>query len=515
MTSTPLDAAPPRRLSRVGVALLFVALALAAIPFADLSISGHDPWRVVSLMAAGLLSPDFSALESLAHAGAATVSFALVGVACGAGAGLALAPFYRLRLVRGLCVAVRAIHELFWALVLMQVFGISATTGILALALPYAGIFAKVFSEYMEEGDRRPAEAMPPGASVLSVFFYARVPPVARELGVYTLYRLECGMRSSAVLGFIGLPTLGFQLDTFFRQGHYGAVAAVLILYYFLIATIRLWMRWRLSPLYLGAALWYLAGLSWPPMGSGALWRFLGHDIVPAPLRGGALGDAATWERFGSWLLDIVVGQGLPGLFATMLVAQMALVLAGLVAILAFPLIVPQLTGRIGSAFGHLGLVVGRSTPEYMLAYILVQVFGPSMLPAVVALGLHNGAIVAHLLGRQTEGLHGRLRVDAPRGLNLYAFEVLPRIYGSFLALLFYRWEIIVRESAILGLLGVATLGFYVDLAIGEIRLDRAMVLLALTVAATLCVDGVSRRLRAGLGIASLSSRAATARETT
>ncbi|WP_145963414.1 ABC transporter permease family protein [Paracoccus mutanolyticus] len=75
---------------------------------------------------------------------------------------------------------------------------------------------------------------MPPGAGVLSVFFYARLPLVLREFGTYALYRLECALRSSAVLGFIGLPTLGFELDSFeldsfFRQGMYGAVAAVLI----------------------------------------------------------------------------------------------------------------------------------------------------------------------------------------------------------------------------------------------------------------------------------------------
>ncbi|KZD04090.1 PhnE/PtxC family ABC transporter permease [Oceanibaculum pacificum] len=175
--------------------------------------------------------------------------------------------------------------------------------------------------------------------------------------------------------------------------------------------------------------------------------------------------------------------------------------LAGIVALVGFPLIVPQLAGRFGSLFGHLGLVVGRSTPEYMLAYILLQIFGPSMLPAVLALGLHNGAIIAHLLGRQSEGLYAALRPDAPHGLNFYAWEMVPRLYGNFLALCFYRWEIIMRESPIVGLQGVATLGFYIDNAIAEIRADRAIFLLLLTVLATIGIDALSRTLRGLLAV--------------
>ena len=71
----------------------------------------------------------------------------------------------------------------------------------------------------------------------------ARLPLVAPAMRAYALYRVECGLRSSAVLGFVGLPTLGFQLDTFFRQSDYGAASAIMICYLVLIASIRVWMR--------------------------------------------------------------------------------------------------------------------------------------------------------------------------------------------------------------------------------------------------------------------------------
>ena len=58
----------------------------------------------------------------------------------------------------------------------------------------------------------------------------------------------------------------------------------------------------------------------------------------------------------------------------------------------------PLLLGRPVRGIGHVVLVVLRSTPEYILAFILLQLWGPSMLPAIVALSLHNGAIIGHLV---------------------------------------------------------------------------------------------------------------------
>ncbi len=489
----------PERISRTQAATFFVAVAALALPFADFDLAGHDPWDALARMARGFLAPDFAAVENMGRALLLTVMFAVAGVAAGGVAGLILSPFYSNRLVRGFCISLRSVHELFWALMLMQALGIGALTGVLAIALPYTGIFAKVFAEYLEEADQRPSKVLGRGVDALSLYLYARAPLALPQMKTYALYRLECGLRSSAVLGFIGLPTLGFQLDTFFRQGHYGAASAIMVLYVALIASIRLWMRWRLVPLWVAGAVAVLASVKSPPMGEGALWRFLSQDIVPQPLRDG-WNAGEGWR----WLEPLVTSEILPGIVATLVCAQIALVATGVVAFATFGLIVPRVTGRAGRLAGHLFLVVLRSFPEYMLAYLFLQVFGPSMLPAVLALSLHNGAIIAHLLGRQGETVVAGLRRDAPHGLTLWGYELAPRLFGQFLALCLYRWEIILRETAVVGLLGIATLGFFVDSAVGELRLDRALVLLAVAALLTAVVDMLSRGLRSRLGAADL-----------
>ncbi len=152
-----------------------------------------------------------------------------------------------------------------------------------------------------------------------------------------------------------------------------------------------------------------------------------------------------------------------------------------------------------------MALVIVRSTPEYMLVYVLLQLLGPSMLPAIIALSVHNGAIVGYLMGRHADALEYRL--DAPKGLNLYCYETVPRLYGQFLAYALYRWEIILRESAIFGILGIKTLGYYVDAAISEIRLDVAVVLIVATALLSMVVDAFSRALRRRLRIETMPVR--------
>ncbi len=441
----------------------------------------------------GLLTPDFYATDGLATSLLYTVAFALLGVAIANVAGLGIALLFHLRMVRMLCAVVRAIHELFWALIFLQLFGLSPLTGVLAIAIPYAGIIAKVYAEIMEEADQSPLRVVPSGTGRISTFLFVRLPDVLAHFRAYSLYRLECGLRSSAVLGFIGLPTLGFHLESAFGEGKYSEVAALLILFYVIIATIRFWVRPRLLPLYLlGAA----AVLPWSLSFSGSnILRFLTHDIVPYPLRAETGGD--MWSALWAWLDTVLIDQALPGTMATLQITMIALVCTGFLVLVFFPLISPLLLGPKLRFFGHIFLVVTRSTPEYILAFIALQLWGPSMLPAIVALALHNGAIIGHLVGRYTENL--KLRLDAATGMDRYAWEVLPRVYRPMLALLFYRWEVILRETAILGILGIATLGFYVDSAFAELRFDRALLLIFVTALLNIGVDVASRAIRARL----------------
>jgi phosphonate transport system permease protein len=477
----------------------FVGVALFCLFFADIEVTTLDPWTEFERMVIGFLTPDFFAIDQLGEAILQTIAFAVLGVAFGAGFGFVLAPFFQhFAPLRWACAFIRAIHEIFWALIFIQMFGPSPITGILAIAIPYAGICAKVYSEILEEADLRAVRTLPVGTSRIAAFFYAKLPDVWAYMKSYTFYRLECGLRSSAVLGFVGLPTMGFYLESFFSEGYYSEASALLILFFLIIATIRFWMRPKIAWVYVvGAAIVVAFAETTSRFDWAHVARFFGEDIWPAPVRTAQEFGLAFWSSLGDWGWMLFSTQALPGIVATILLTQIALIGTGFLTLLFYPIISERFFGRVGRTIGHGFLVVCRSTPEYILAYIFLQLWGPSMLPAIVALSLHNGAIIGHLIGRHSNELERR--VDAPHGLNLYAFEVTPRIYGQFLAFLFYRWEVIMRETAILGILGIHTLGFFIDSAIADIRIDRAMVLILMTALLNIFVDICSRRIRTRL----------------
>jgi phosphonate transport system permease protein len=484
-TQSPTAYRLPAALQRF---LLLLLLALLCLWFADIEISSRNPMLELNKMLQGLLKPSFLAFDELLYALAQTLSYAIIAVSVSAAIGLLLSLYYQHNGLRAICAALRSVHELFWGLLFLQLLGIHPLAGILAIALPYSGIFAKVFAEIREEY-QAPAvlQAVPAHSSRLSIFCYSQWPQLWPHIKSYTLYRMECGLRSSTVLGFIGLPTLGFQLETSFMQGLYSQTAGLLLIIIGLIATLRWWLNFKLLPLYLFAASLVLAGAFWPQpeLNPASFIRFI-SDLTPAPLRQ----DLPLLP----WLATIGSQQLLPGIINTLMVAQIALLGTALLALLFFPLVSRQFFSKPLRFFGHGGLIVLRSIPELVIAFALLLLWGPSMLPAIVALAIHNGAIIANLLGQYSNQL--QLRVDASQRLNRYSYEILPRIYGQFLAFLCYRWEVILRESAILGILGVHTLGFYIDSAFESFRLDVAALLIACSALLNILVDQLSRLIR-------------------
>lgn len=473
------------------ICLLMIGMAGLALLGVDFERYPVDPWQELSRLGMGLLLPGWDDGEVLLRALLHTVAFALLAVAVAAPVGLLLAICFRWRLVRLLCAAVRSVHELFWGLIFMQLFGISPITGLLAIIVPFSGVFAKVFAEIFDQQSPLPAQTVPVAAGVFKRTLYTLIPQSWSALVSYTRYRFECALRSSAILGFIGLPTLGFHLETAFKQGQYSEAGALMWAFLILIASIRFWLRpWLLVP-YLIAAVWLLPetpGFS----NGGSLWRFISVDIWPAALLSGNWSELLEWGRF------MLVEQVWPGTVQTILLTQVAVVLTGIVVLVTYPFATQALAGPVVRWPGRFVLLVLRCTPEMVLAFVLLLLFGPSGLPVVLALALHNGGLIAFLVANASDADYRNpmIRADDLRKAKRYAYVETPRRFPAMLAFLFYRWEVILRESAIMGILGVATLGFYIDSAFEEIRYDRAFLLIMVTAALNMLVDSLSRRMR-------------------
>ena len=195
-----------------------------------LTMLARESWRTVAMATVGV------ALGWVMAVPLTLLSTAALSVSALSGR-MARGPFWVRQLVRALLIVLRSVPELVWALVFVRVVGLGPTAGVLAIALTYAGMLGKVYGEILESGEQHAAQSLlRNGAGRLQAFFHGLLPTCAAELSSYTVYRWECAIRSSVVLGFVGAGGLGQQLDNSMKMFNGAEVASMLLVFMALVA---------------------------------------------------------------------------------------------------------------------------------------------------------------------------------------------------------------------------------------------------------------------------------------
>ena len=195
-----------------------------------LAMVARESWRTVAIATAGMTLALLIALPLT------LLSTRVLSVSALSGR-MARGPFWLRQAVRGLLIVLRSVPELVWALVFVRVVGLGPTSGVLAIALTYGGMLGKVYGEILESGESHATQTLlRNGSSRLQAFFYGLLPQNAAELTSYTVYRWECAIRSSVVLGFVGAGGLGQEMDNSMKMFHGGEVFTMLAVFVALVA---------------------------------------------------------------------------------------------------------------------------------------------------------------------------------------------------------------------------------------------------------------------------------------
>jgi phosphonate transport system permease protein len=150
---------------------------------------------------------------------------------------------------------------------------------------------------------------------------------------------------------------------------------------------------------------------------------------------------------------------------------QIALVGTLLAIIISFPLAflaaknlmlgTPQ--GKVVYSLTRLIFNVLRAFEPLLLAVLFVMMVGMGPFPGVLALGLHSVGMLGKLFSEAIEGID-QGPVEAIQACGGSRFQViwygiLPQVAPSFLAFSIYRWDINIRMSIILGIVGAGGIG--------------------------------------------------------
>ena len=173
---------------------------------------------------------------------AVAIGFPLGVIASGVLARSSAARFTSIVGLRFLLAFLRSIHELVWGWLFVVAIGLSPMAAILALSIPYSGILGRIYAEILSDVPEEPLRALrSSGASELTVLFYGRLPLALPDMLSYTFYRFECGIRSAAILSFVGIQGLGYQIQLSLDDLLFGEAWTMVLFLIALIVLVDLW----------------------------------------------------------------------------------------------------------------------------------------------------------------------------------------------------------------------------------------------------------------------------------
>jgi phosphonate transport system permease protein len=414
---------------------------------------------------------------------------------------------------RGVLSFTRAIHELVWAWLFVASFGLSPYAAIFALAIPYGGILGRILADALNDVPEEPIHALKlAGASNLKCLFYGYLPYVWNHMLSYTLYRFECAIRSSTIMSFVGLGGLGYQIQLSLADLKFDEVWTFLIFLIILVVMVDLWSGLlRRSNHFLYSAhpifkyfsvdrlsIWiftFLICASWYNVRfiqEASLFHLFSSENAQYALKffNGLLGlteEQPAFLNLEYWKTAISLT------WETLLMSIMAI---GIATIVTLVTVIPAArnfangTLTASSGFWHwlsygvirIAYIFSRAVPELIWAMLIVFLLQPGLLPGALALALHNFGILGKLCAEVIEEMdHKPVRNLSTAGANkiqILVYGVLPAVMPKFLSYMFYRWEVIMRTTIVVGFIGAGGLGQEFKLSMSFFHYSEIMILL-------------------------------------
>jgi phosphonate transport system permease protein len=256
----------------------------------------------------------------------------------------------------------------------------------------------------------------------------------------------------------------------------------------------RIWHRFTPAQR-LGRFAFYLLAVA------AVVWSFRQVEIIPEFLY-----DAPqqTWDLFQRmWPIDwAYYPKGVhDALIETFHIATLGTLLA---LILGFPIALmaaKNITKSITLNWvANFLLVSSRSVNSLIWALLFVAIFGPGAIAGVLAIGFRSIGFVGKLLAEAFEEarpgpIEALVSTGAPP-LSILSKGYWPQVEPSFWSVALFRWDINIRESAILGLVGAGGIGVALDSALNNLYWDQVGLILLVIFAIVIVTEFVTSYIR-------------------
>jgi len=239
--------------------------------------------------------------------------------------------------------------------------------------------------------------------------------------------------------------------------------------------------------------------------------RFKKEIIVPGLARGDVqyVRAVITWKT-GGWHLSgtskLVIEKMIETLFLGLMATSMAIVLVVPLSFLgARNLMMGTTTGRIIYYMTRTFFNVLRSIEPLIMAILFAVWVGIGPFAGVLALGLHSIATLGKLFSEQIENIDSgpveAITAIGAHPIQVILYGVVPQVLPAFIALGFYRWDINVRMSTIIGFVGGGGIGFLLQQWINLLQYNQAGTALLAIAIVVIALDMISAKFRENLDL--------------
>ena len=354
-------------------------------------------------------------------------------------------------LIRRLLAPIRSLHELIWGLLLLQLFGLNGWVAVMAIALPYAALLARVVSDQIDSRNPPAALALQrSGAGPGAAFVTAVLPSVGPTLMSHMAQRLDCALRSAVLLGVFGLGGLGTDLLLSLQSLQFREIWSGL----WILAIAMGALEVLLSRFPSGMILLLLSAA----LPAGLLWGSTLEMDLTTP----QLADLSFFQAVdGAALMEALTTPAWPALILSTVALTL---LASAVAISGPVLGLILWPGRSSVHLQRWGWGLLRLLPPPLTALLLLMMVKPSLWLAGLALGLHHlgvmGRILVENLDHNDPGPSQALRCMGAGRRQTWLMGELAPCSRSYLIYAASRCDVILRDTAVVGLVGGAGLGW-------------------------------------------------------
>ena len=145
-------------------------------------------------------------------------------------------------------------------------------------------------------------------------------------------------------------------------------------------------------------------------------------------------------------------------------------------------------------------IVSSRSINALIWALMLVTIIGPGVFAGIIAIALRSIGFCAKLLYEAIEEIDERqveaVRATGASGAQVTAYAVVPQVLPAFAGISVFRWDINIRESTVLGLVGAGGIGLPLNAAITTLAWTHVSLILLIIIATVVVSEWVSAKVR-------------------